>query len=106
MTDLENRQKAFENKFAHDEETKFKISARRRKLLGLWAAETMGMNEENSLDYALNIVKLGIEDQKSGAVIDKIFNDLKSANKDISLEAVKNKNFEFEETAKKQILSK
>ena len=52
MTNLNDRKDAFENKFAHDEQLKFKAAARRNKLLGLWAAELMGKSGDAAADYA------------------------------------------------------
>lgn len=106
MSEFDNRERAFENKFAHDEEKKFKIAARRRKLLGLWAADVMCLNEAESLQYALEIVNFGIEDQTSGAVIKKIIADLKSKGHIYSEADIRAKNMEFEEIAAKQIASK
>ena len=48
MSNMKDRENAFENKFAHDEELKFKAEARRNKLLGLWAAELLGKTGEDA----------------------------------------------------------
>ncbi len=105
MSDLDNREKAFENKFAHDEEGKFRIASRRRKLLGLWAAEEMCLSDEESLNYAMTIVKFGIEDNSHGAVITKILADIKQKGSRLTESQVRLKNDEFEEIAKKQLLT-
>lgn len=78
MTTFDQRKKAFENKFFHDEEAKFKLASRRRKLLGLWAAEQMHKSEEDSLEYALDIVRLGMEDSREGAVVRKLMDDMQA----------------------------
>ncbi len=57
MTTFEDREKGFERKFAHDEELKFKATARRNKLLGLWAAEQMGLSGDAAQAYAKEVVK-------------------------------------------------
>ncbi|MGA8691561.1 MAG: DUF1476 domain-containing protein [Methyloceanibacter sp.] len=57
MTTFEEREKGFERKFAHDEELKFKATARRNKLLGLWAAEKMGLTDDAAQAYAREVVK-------------------------------------------------
>ncbi len=105
MTNLDNREKAFENKFAHEEEVKFKTLSRKRKLLGLWAAESMGLSEEESLNYAISIVQLGIENSNPAAYINKIINDMNTKGLSITESEVRLKSDEFEELAKRQILS-
>jgi hypothetical protein len=77
MTSFDDRQKAFENKFAHDEELMFKALARRRKFLGMWAAEQMNLDEEDTLRYALEIVQFGIENKQEGAVVNRILADMR-----------------------------
>ena len=57
MTTFDDRENAFENKFAHDEEMNFRAEARRNKLLGLWAAELMGKTGEDADAYAKEVVK-------------------------------------------------
>ena len=61
MTTFDKREEAFEQHFAHDEELKFKATARRNKLLGLWAAEKLGMAGSEANSYALSIVMGEIE---------------------------------------------
>jgi hypothetical protein len=56
MSDLNDREAAFENKFAHDEELRFKATARRNKLLGLWAAEKLGKSGSEADAYAKDVV--------------------------------------------------
>jgi hypothetical protein len=57
MTTFDEREKGFERKFAHDEELKFRATARRNKLLGLWAAEKMGLSGEAAQAYAREVIK-------------------------------------------------
>ena len=52
MSTFDDRENAFENKFAHDAEMQFKADARRNKLLGLWAADLMGKSGDDAADYA------------------------------------------------------
>ena len=61
MTSFEDREKGFERKFAHDEELKFKATARRNRLLGLWAAEQMGVTGEAAQAYAREVIKADLE---------------------------------------------
>ena len=57
MTNFEDREKGFERKFAHDEELKFRATARRNRLLGLWAAEQMGVTGDAAQAYAREVIK-------------------------------------------------
>jgi hypothetical protein len=58
MTTFEDRNKGFERKFAHDEELKFRATARRNKLLGLWAAEQLGLSGDEAQAYAVEVMKM------------------------------------------------
>lgn len=57
MTSFDKREEGFERKFVHEEEIQFKAAARRDKLLGLWAAEKMGMSDDEAADYAKSLIK-------------------------------------------------
>src|SRR5688572_621623 len=72
MTTFEERQKGFERKFAHDEELKFKATARRNRLLGLWAAEQMGLGGDDAKDYARQVVKADLAEPGEEDVFRKI----------------------------------
>ena len=61
MTTFDKREEAFEQQFAHDEELKFKATARRNKLLGHWAAEKLGLSGAEADSYALAIVMADLE---------------------------------------------
>jgi hypothetical protein len=61
MTEFDKREEAFEQRFAHDEELKFKATARRNKLLGLWAAEKLGLTGAEADSYALSIVMADLD---------------------------------------------
>lgn len=105
MTTFDEREKAFENKYFHDEEMKFKIISRRRKLLGLWCAEQMHMSDEDALAYALDIVRFGIEDTRDGAVINKLLGDITEHGFSIEEQQLRLKMAEFHEEAERQIKS-
>jgi hypothetical protein len=62
MTNFEEREKGFERKFAHDEELKFRATARRNKLLGLWAAEKLGLKGDDAQAYARAVIKTDMEE--------------------------------------------
>ena len=78
MSSFEKREKGFENKFAHDEETKFKVTARRNKLLGLWAAAKMGLGGDAAQAYAREIVKADLQESGDEDVIRKLRADFDS----------------------------
>lgn len=76
MTTFDDRESAFENKFAHDEEMKFRAEARRNKLLGLWAAELMGKTGDDADAYAREVVKADFEEAGHEDVVRKVAGDL------------------------------
>ena len=75
MTTFDKRTEGFEKKFAHDEEMQFKASARRNKLLGLWAAEKMGLSGAAADDYAKAVVRSDFEEAGDDDVFRKIRGD-------------------------------
>ena len=80
MTTFDDRQKAFENKFAHDAQLKFKAQARAAKLMGIWAAEKMGKTGDATLNYALEVVEADLKEPGTADIIAKIKTDLDAAN--------------------------
>ena len=76
MTTFDDRENAFENKFAHDEEMKFKAQARANKLLGLWAAEKLGKSGDDADAYAKEVVKADFEEAGHEDVVRKVAADL------------------------------
>lgn len=79
MSTFEDRENAFENKFAHDAEMQFKAEARRNKLLGLWAAELLGKSGEDADAYAKEVVKSDFEEAGDEDVYRKVSGDLGDA---------------------------
>ena len=79
MTQFDDRQRAFESKFAHDEEMKFRVLARRNRLLGEWAARKMGLSQEETDSYAKDVVRADFEEAGDGDVIRKVLGDLTAA---------------------------
>ena len=72
MANFEEREKGFERKFAHDEELKFRATARRNRLLGLWAAEQLGLTGDDALAYAREVVKADLAEPGEEDVFRKI----------------------------------
>lgn len=84
MSSLDKRGKDFENKFAHDQELEFKAVARRNKLLGLWAAEEMGLSGDDAQAYAKEVVKADFEEAGDEDVFRKVSGDLSAKGVDKS----------------------
>jgi len=76
MTTFDEREEGFEKKFAHDEELKFKAEARRNKLLGLWAAEKLGLSGDAANTYARDVVGAALDGTGDAGVISKVTTDL------------------------------
>lgn len=83
MAGFEDREKAFENKFARDAEVQFKITARRNRLIGEWAAEKMKLTPEETDAYAKAVVQADFEEAGDDDVIRKLLGDLTSAGVEI-----------------------
>jgi hypothetical protein len=75
MTTFDQSKDAYENKFAHDEELRFKATARRNKLLGLWAAEKLGKSGADAEAYAKSVVVADFEEAGDEDVVRKVKND-------------------------------
>jgi hypothetical protein len=75
MANLTDREKAFENKFAHDEELKFKAYARRNKKLGLWAADKLGLTGEDADRYAADVIRSDFDEPGDDDVFRKVMHD-------------------------------
>ena len=78
MTTFDNRKDAFEKKFAHDEELRFKATARRNKLLGLWAAERLGKSGAEAEAYAKSVVMADFQEAGDDDVLRKVQADLEA----------------------------
>ena len=100
MTTFNDRENAFENKYAHDEEMKFKIAARANKLLGLWAADLLGKSEDDAAAYAMDVVKADFEEAGHEDVVRKVVADF---NGEMNDDEIRNKLLELTQTAVKQI---
>ena len=79
MTSFDDRERAFESMYARDQEMQFKVTARRNRLLGAWAAELMGLTEVEAEAYAKDVVRADFEEAGDEDVIRKILGDLTSA---------------------------
>ena len=82
MTTFDDRERAFESKFAHDEELRFRVIARRNRLLGQWAARLMGLSDAEADAYAKDVIRSDFEEAGDEDVIRKVIGDLTSAGVD------------------------
>ena len=101
MSTFDDRENAFENKFAHDAEMQFKAEARRNKLLGLWAADLMGKSGDEANAYAQEVVKSDFEEAGHEDVVRKVSGDLGDKADEATIRA---KMAEFLVQAKAQLL--
>ncbi len=79
MTTFDDRERAFETKFAHDEELRFRVIARRNRLLGQWAARLMGLSDAEADAYAKDVIRADFEEAGDHDVIRKVLGDLTGA---------------------------
>ena len=101
MTTFDDRENAFENKFAHDAEMQFKAEARRNKLLGLWAAGLMGRTGAEADAYAREVIKADFEEAGDEDVYRKVAGDLGDASDEAT---IRRKMKEFLAEAKAQLM--
>ena len=83
MSGFDDRERAFEAEFARDQEVQFRITARRNRLVGEWAAERMGLTPEETDAYAKAVVQADFEEAGDEDVIRKVMGDLTSAGVEI-----------------------
>lgn len=84
MTTFDNREQAFENKFAHEEKMAFALEARICKLFGLWAAEHLGMGEDDALSYARDVITANLEEAGFADILRKVRADFDEKGVDVS----------------------
>lgn len=104
MANMEDRQKGFESKFAHDAELEFKATARRNKLLGLWAAEKLGKTGEEASAYAKDVVMADLEAAGDNDVIGKLLKDFGRAHVAITVKEIEAEIMRLTPIARQQIM--
>ena len=104
MTGFDDREKAFENKYKHDQELKFKVNARRNKLLGEWAGRQMGLAGADLDAYAKSVVMADFEKPGDDDVLQKVAADLKAKGLAVGDGVVRAEMEKLLATAKEQIL--
>jgi len=95
MTLFNDREDAFEKQFAHDEELRFKATARRNKLFGLWVAERLGKTGEEAEAYAKSVVLADFQEAGDGDILRKVAQDMEGAGQPADEAAFKTKLLEL-----------
>lgn len=104
MTTFDDRERAFETKFARDEEVAFRITARRNRLLGQWAAELMKLTPAETDAYAKAVVQADFEEAGDEDVVRKLLGDLTAAGIDVDEAAVRRALDEQTVEARRQLI--
>ena len=104
MASFDDREKSFENKFKHDEELRFKVTNRRNKLLGLWAAELLGKTGDEAEAYAREVVASDFDKPGEEDVFVKVMNDLQGV-AEVDEHKLRKQMETLMQTAKEQIAS-
>ena len=104
MSGFDERQKSEERKFAHDAEMRFKITARRDKLLGLWVAQTLlGKSDDDAESFAREVVKANFEKPGDDDVVEFVLNSVSGTDADLSEHRLRHKMDELMREAEEQI---
>ncbi len=103
MTTFDDREQAFEAKFALDQEQEFRAIARRNKQLGLWAAEKMGLSPESAESYAAAVVRADFEQPGDEDVFRKVAGDFKGSGISVSEGEIRSKMDELASVARDQV---
>lgn len=104
MTTFDDRERAFETKFARDEEMQFRLTARRNRLLGQWAAAKMNLTPEETDAYAKAVVQADFEEAGDEDVVRKLVGDLTAAGVEIDEAAVRQAIDEQATEARRQLI--
>ncbi|MDH3595524.1 MAG: DUF1476 domain-containing protein [Rhodospirillales bacterium] len=104
MTTFNKREKAFEDKYKHDQDLQFKVEVRRNKLLGLWVAELLGKAGDEAEAYAKEVVSSDFEEPGDADVVRKVQGDFEAAGTDFSEHRLRKKMDELLVVAKAQVM--
>ena len=104
MTTFDDREKAFEAKFVHDAELQFRVTARRNRLLGMWAAERLQLTAEEADAYAKSVVQADFEEVGEEGVFRKVYGDLAARGADVSEHQVRRAMEETMVEARRQMM--
>lgn len=104
MTTFDDRENAFEAKFAHDSEMQFRAEARRNKLLGLWVADRLGLDEDGAKKYVAEVIAADFEEAGDDDVYRKVSRDLEAKGAPMPEKDLRAKMAELMIAAKQQIV--
>ena len=104
MTTFNEREQAFEAKFAHDKDMAFRILARRNRLLGEWAGQRMGLTEVEGDAYAKEVIRAEFEEAGDEDVIRKLLGDLTAAGVEIDEATIRAEMGHKEVDARRQLM--
>lgn len=104
MTTFDDRERAFESMYARDQEMQFKVTARRNRLLGEWAAGLMGLTQAESDSYAKDVVRADFEEAGDEDVVRKLLGDLTSAGVEIDESRIREQLGHKEVEARRQFI--
>ncbi len=105
MTGFSDREKDFENKYAHDEKINFKIEARAAKLFGLWAADKQGISGAEAQAYAMDVVSAKLEGTHFEGALKKVTADFAKHGVDITDHIIKANLDKLTEEARQQVMN-
>ncbi len=103
MTTFDEREKSFEAKYQRDQEKLFRITSRRNRLLGLWAANLLGMPDNQALDYAKDVVLADFEEPGDDDVVRKVLKDFAERNVPMDENTLRKEMVRLLEEAERQI---
>ncbi|HZD25257.1 MAG TPA: DUF1476 domain-containing protein [Alphaproteobacteria bacterium] len=105
MSTFDEREKSYEAKYAYDQETNFKINARRNRLFGEWAAEQLGLSGSEAEAYAKQVIAADFDKPGDEDVFAKVWADLQEKGVEISEHRVRKRMSDLLEVAREQIVS-
>ncbi|MEK9647447.1 MAG: DUF1476 domain-containing protein [Alphaproteobacteria bacterium] len=103
MTTFDEREKSFEAKYQRDQEKLFRVTSRRNRLLGLWAANLLGMPDNQALDYAKDVVLADFEEPGDEDVVRKVLRDFEERNVPMDVDTLRKEMVRLLEEAERQI---
>jgi hypothetical protein len=104
MATFDDREKGFEQKYKHDKELDFKVTARRNRLLGLWAAKELGIPDAEAEAYAKTVVMADFQKPGDDDVVEKLVADFKEKGIAISEHRVRKQMADLREAARQQVM--
>ena len=105
MTTFDDREKAFEDKYKHDQDLQFRVEVRRNKLLGIWVAEMIGLEGADAEAYAKEVVASDFEEPGDDDVVRKVMGDLEAKGQEMTEHRLRKKMGELLLEAKQQVMT-